>query len=58
MSETLASAIDALWHPLPGAGFALGYGTNGFVDHPLDRVIEVLEVTGYGAIADARVSLM
>lgn len=51
MSDTLASAIDALWHPLPGAGFALGYGTNGFADHPLDRAIEVLEVTGYGAIA-------
>ena len=51
MSDTLASAIDALWHPLPGAGFTLGYGTNGFADHPLDRAIEVLEVTGYGAIA-------
>ncbi|GAA1762086.1 sugar phosphate isomerase/epimerase family protein [Agromyces humatus] len=51
MSDTLASAIDALWHPLPGAGFTLGYGTNGFADHPLDRALEVLEVTGYGAIA-------
>ena len=29
--------------PLPGAGFVLGYGTNGFTDHPLDAALRVLE---------------
>lgn len=51
MSDTLASAIDALWHPLPGAGFVLGYGTNGFADHTLGDALDVLEANGYGAIA-------
>jgi sugar phosphate isomerase/epimerase len=51
VSDTLASAIDALWHPLPGAGFVLGYGTNGFADHSLDGAVDVLEASGYGAIA-------
>ena len=37
--------------PLPGAGFVLGYGTNGFTDHPLDAALRVLETTGYGAVA-------
>ncbi|MDQ0894233.1 sugar phosphate isomerase/epimerase family protein [Agromyces ramosus] len=37
--------------PLPGAGFVLGYGTNGFTDHPLDAALRVLESTGYGALA-------
>ncbi|WP_265522899.1 sugar phosphate isomerase/epimerase family protein [Oerskovia flava] len=31
--------------------FALGYGTNGFTDHPLDVVLDVLEHEGYGAVA-------
>ena len=37
--------------PLPGAGFVLGYGTNGFTDHPLDAALRVLESAGYGAVA-------
>ncbi|MGW9630508.1 sugar phosphate isomerase/epimerase family protein [Agromyces sp. NPDC055520] len=41
----------ATTHALPGAGFTLGYGTNGFADHSLDRTLEVLEAEGYGAIA-------
>ena len=52
MSDTLASAIDALWHPLPGAGFTLGYGTNGFTDHSARRApSRCSRSTGYGAIA-------
>lgn len=31
--------------------FTLGYGTNGFTDHPLDDVLEVLEQEGYRAVA-------
>ncbi|MFC8922625.1 sugar phosphate isomerase/epimerase family protein [Cellulosimicrobium sp. NPDC057127] len=31
--------------------FALGYGTNGFTDHPLDVTLDVLEHEGYGAVA-------
>ncbi|MFW2514264.1 sugar phosphate isomerase/epimerase family protein [Demequina sp. SO4-13] len=31
--------------------FALGYGTNGFTDHPLDTTLDVLENEGYGAVA-------
>jgi sugar phosphate isomerase/epimerase len=37
--------------PLPGAGFVLGYGTNGFTDHPLEAALRVLESNGYGALA-------
>lgn len=37
--------------PLPGAGFALGYGSNGFADHTLQDMLEVLEANGYGALA-------
>ncbi|MBD5786175.1 sugar phosphate isomerase/epimerase [Cellulosimicrobium terreum] len=42
----------------PGAGvgpdqlpFTLGYGTNGFTDHPLDDVLDVLDHEGYTAVA-------
>ena len=31
--------------------FALGYGTNGFTDHPLDDVLAVLDHEGYDAVA-------
>lgn len=31
--------------------FALGYGTNGFTDHPLDVTLDVLEHERYGAVA-------
>ncbi len=31
--------------------FTLGYGTNGFTDHPLDDVLDVLDHEGYGAVA-------
>jgi sugar phosphate isomerase/epimerase len=37
-----------------GAGepaFTLGYGTNGFTDHPLDVTLDVLDHEGYGAVA-------
>ncbi|MCB7136312.1 sugar phosphate isomerase/epimerase family protein [Cellulosimicrobium marinum] len=34
--------------PMP---FALGYGTNGFTDHPLDDVLSVLDHEGYDAVA-------
>lgn len=33
------------------APFALGYGTNGFTDHPLDVALDVLDHEGYGAVA-------
>lgn len=31
--------------------FTLGYGTNGFTDHPLDTTLDVLDHEGYGAVA-------
>ncbi|MBD8079799.1 sugar phosphate isomerase/epimerase [Cellulosimicrobium arenosum] len=31
--------------------FTLGYGTNGFTDHPLEVTLDVLESEGYGAVA-------
>ncbi|MFD4993139.1 sugar phosphate isomerase/epimerase family protein [Cellulosimicrobium cellulans] len=34
-----------------GMPFTLGYGTNGFTDHPLDVTLDVLEHEGYGAVA-------
>jgi sugar phosphate isomerase/epimerase len=39
---------------VPGLGappFTFGYGTNGFTDHPLDVVLDVLAHEGYGAVA-------
>lgn len=29
----------------------LGYGTNGFTDHPLDAALDVIQANGYGAVA-------
>lgn len=29
----------------------LGYGTNGFADHPLDAALDVIAANGYGAVA-------
>jgi sugar phosphate isomerase/epimerase len=48
--------VSARNEPSTGAGqgalpFALGYGTNGFTDHPLDDVLTVLEHEGYDAVA-------
>ncbi|WP_426309606.1 sugar phosphate isomerase/epimerase family protein [Cellulosimicrobium sp. E-16] len=37
--------------PGPGMPFTLGYGTNGFTDHPLDVTLDVLDHEGYGAVA-------
>ncbi|MFF2495322.1 sugar phosphate isomerase/epimerase family protein [Agromyces sp. NPDC058064] len=34
-----------------GARFAVGYGTNGFADHPLDDVVTVLDALGYEGLA-------
>lgn len=34
-----------------GLPFALGYGTNGFADHPLEAALDVVGGEGYGAIA-------
>jgi sugar phosphate isomerase/epimerase len=31
--------------------WTLGYGTNGFTDHPLDRALDVMQSEGYGAVA-------
>ncbi|WP_200807422.1 sugar phosphate isomerase/epimerase [Demequina sp. NBRC 110053] len=31
--------------------FTLGYGTNGFADHPLSTALDLLEAEGYGAVA-------
>lgn len=31
--------------------FTLGYGTNGFVDHPLPIALEIMAEEGYGAVA-------
>ncbi|MFE6965226.1 sugar phosphate isomerase/epimerase family protein [Agromyces sp. NPDC057679] len=36
---------------LPGARFAVGYGTNGFADHPLDDAVTVLDGLGYRGLA-------
>lgn len=36
---------------LPGALFTVGYGTNGFADHPLDDVVSVLDRLGYRGLA-------
>ncbi|MET4160012.1 sugar phosphate isomerase/epimerase family protein [Agromyces sp. PvR057] len=36
---------------LPDARFTVGYGTNGFTDHPLDDAITVLDALGYRGIA-------
>ncbi|MCQ2001120.1 EboA domain-containing protein [Arthrobacter zhaoxinii] len=34
--------------PVP---FSIGYGTNGFTDHPLSDVLELLHELGYGSVA-------
>jgi sugar phosphate isomerase/epimerase len=36
---------------LESAGFAVGYGTNGFADHRLDDALDVLASQGYAAVA-------
>ncbi|ANJ29053.1 xylose isomerase [Agromyces aureus] len=36
---------------MPDARFTLGYGTNGFTDHPLDDAITVLDALGYRGLA-------
>ncbi|BDZ65231.1 EboA domain-containing protein [Agromyces mangrovi Wang et al. 2018] len=36
---------------LEGAPFVVGYGTNGFGDHPLDDALDVLDALGYRALA-------
>ncbi|MDO8149148.1 sugar phosphate isomerase/epimerase family protein [Isoptericola sp. b515] len=39
-------------HPAPDRPpFALGYGTNGFGDHPLPAALDVLDTLGYEAVA-------
>ncbi|WP_205710931.1 sugar phosphate isomerase/epimerase [Isoptericola sp. BMS4] len=35
----------------PDPPFTLGYGTNGFGDHPLPDALDVLDALGYGAVA-------
>lgn len=35
----------------PSMPFSIGYGTNGFTDHPLPDVLELLHEAGYGAVA-------
>jgi sugar phosphate isomerase/epimerase len=37
--------------PATGRRPSLGYGTNGFADHPLDDALDVLQSNGYGAVA-------
>ncbi|MFG6446223.1 EboA domain-containing protein [Microbacterium sp. P07] len=32
-------------------GWVVGYGTNGFADHPLDDALDVMQGYGYGAVA-------
>ncbi|WP_210410969.1 sugar phosphate isomerase/epimerase [Oerskovia sp. KBS0722] len=49
MSETSAPSRPVT--PVPRMPFALGYGTNGFTDHPLDVTLDVLAHEGYGAVA-------
>ncbi|MEP7765147.1 sugar phosphate isomerase/epimerase family protein [Sanguibacter sp. 25GB23B1] len=34
-----------------GMPFTLGYGTNGFTDHPLGATLDLLHAEGYGAVA-------
>jgi sugar phosphate isomerase/epimerase len=48
VSAALGRPDDARRDPLP---FALGYGTNGFTDHPLDVALDVLDHECYGAVA-------
>ncbi|GAA2038388.1 sugar phosphate isomerase/epimerase [Agromyces tropicus] len=45
MTATVAPAPPAVTRP------TLGYGTNGLADHPLDAALDVVQRTGYGAVA-------
>ncbi|SFR91318.1 Sugar phosphate isomerase/epimerase [Agromyces sp. CF514] len=51
MTAPTTGARPAAEDALPGARFALGYGTNGFSDHPLDDAITVLDALGYRGLA-------
>ncbi|MFE6971972.1 sugar phosphate isomerase/epimerase family protein [Isoptericola sp. NPDC057653] len=45
------SSADPSADPAARPGFRLGYGTNGFGDHPLPAALDVLDEVGYDAVA-------